>query len=139
MSDSGSPSRPWEWIALINAAKQSKRYLPALLLSFSLSLINREGGKREREGGRESRDSMVVLRFFSSNKPTWIGEGREAMVENSAYRRYGGWKSEAYLRRMVVHRLKSKSVAFVREHEFKRGRGKPRCRLPRCRMGEEFR
>lgn len=120
---------------------QTKQEIPPCLasLSLSLSLVNREGGKREREGGRESRDSMVVLRFFSSNKPTWIGEGREAMVENSAYRRYGGWKSEAYLRRMVVHRLKSKSVAFVREHEFKRGRGKPRCRLPRCRMGEEFR
>lgn len=78
---------------LINAAKQSKRCLPASLFF----LLN---GEREREGEEErhlSRENGVVLRFFTRNKPTW----RE--VENSGYRqtRYEGWKSEPYLGRMV--------------------------------------
>lgn len=73
---------------LINAAKQSKRCLPAS-----------QRGEREGEEERRdlSRENGVVLRFFTRNKPTW----RE--VENSGYRqtRYEGWKSEPYLGRMV--------------------------------------
>lgn len=92
MSDSGSPSRPWEWIVLINAAKQSERCLPASLFF----LLN---GERGRGRGREEpvQRKWGGITLFTRNKPTW----RE--VENSGYRqtRYEGWKSEPYLGRMV--------------------------------------
>lgn len=49
MSDSGSPSRPWEWIVLVNA-RQSERYLPPL--------STRREKERER---RLSRDSITLF------------------------------------------------------------------------------
>ena len=49
MSDSGSPSRPWEWIVLVNA-RQSERYLPPL------------STRREKERERHlSRDSITLF------------------------------------------------------------------------------